>query len=191
MASDRRIRYVLLCEDRLQERFFREVASRLQMTAVRIVRKSRGAGGARQAVERDYPREVQALRSKRYQRYLGLVTVVDGDEVGFEGRRRAMESSLEHAGMEPRSREDRVALEIPTWSIETWLGGLNGETDLDETTRYKHAAWLPDRSQSRVRTESIRSAADRFVELLASRGEIPELPALAAGLEEFRRFQDR
>ena len=144
MGSDRRIRYVLLCEDRLQERFFREVAKRLQMTPLRIVLKSRGAVGARQAVERDYPREVQALRSKRYQKYRGLVAVVDGDEVGFEGRRRVMESSLGEAGLEPRSKEDRVALEIPTWSIETWLGALNGEADVNEATRYKYAAWLPE-----------------------------------------------
>ena len=78
----------------------------------------KGSGAASAWVARHYPAEMKALRSHASsQPNLGLLVMVDGDNVGVMARQRWLESLL----TQPRQPTERAAILVPTWSVETWM----------------------------------------------------------------------
>ncbi len=182
----RGIRVILLHEDRLQERFFRKALKGLGLESrdVRSVPKSHFPGSGKQWVKEQFLHQVQALRSRNYQKNLALITVIDGDEDGHTQRKKQLTQGC------PREADESIVIEIPTWSIETWLGLLNGEGDLVETTKYKYSRWMPNRDEHNRRTEYIQHAVRRFLELRAQPNNSSGLMSLDDGLRELNRLPD-
>lgn len=183
----RSIRYVLLCEDRLHERFLRQVFQRLGFVEVRVACQSIVPGNASRGVISQYPKEVRYLRSKSYQRDLTLFVVIDGDQDGPRARKIQLADALSNHGIPNRAKDERIVIAVPTWSIETWLGSFNGHPDLDERTKYKRASWFPN--ERKDLTLWIRRAADSFVDLLKKTTTKESfLPSIQDAAMEFQRL---
>jgi hypothetical protein len=184
MASDGS-RVWVWCEDRRTEQFARELLTkklRLQPRAVRWNVAPKGSGSAAQWVIQNCPRVESMARASKHQSHLGFLVIVDGDQHGLVGR-------MHQVVGEPDRREhaDRIAVWVPTWSIETWVLWLcdrriDGEP-VDDRRSLKHdvkdndyrslvsaavAAWEPPRgtetsampSLSRARAEVRRLPLD-------------------------------
>lgn len=171
------VRIVLLCEDEAQERLLRPVC-RKRFGDVRVRRAPQGKGSACAWVISQYPREVRALRSKGLQR-VGLVVVVDGDRSGVNGRRKELAAALGSAGLAPVGAKERIALCIPTWSIETWLLALTGDTSVDEARSCK-------REWNRV--PDAKRRAREAVGIWLTPGISISLPSLRDGFRELDRL---
>lgn len=132
----RGVQYVVLCEDRQHEVFARRFLKRIGLVAnnhqLRITSSPVARGAADKFVCDTYPKELQAVRRTSVSR--ALLVVIDGDEDGVNGRMRQLEAACEANGVESRSSEDRVAIFVPTWNIETWIAYLDGQ-DVDERRR--------------------------------------------------------
>ena len=138
-ASRSAARGVVLAEDKRTERFFRKLLARLGFDTRRLTFETApsGKGSAEAWVRLRYPREVEVLRAKNYQKDLVPVAVRDGDQIGVEGRKRELGEQLDEAGADPRRSTERIATPVPTWSIETWLLALLDGADQDETRSLK------------------------------------------------------
>lgn len=181
-----RVRYILLCEDKMQERFFRKVLAQSGLKEIRSIVAPSGLGSAARFVARKFPIEVKALRAKSFQKNLGLLAAIDGDRYGVGPRCEELEKTLAEGGLEKRRKGERIAIEAPTWSIETWIGHLSGKQGLSETESYKHASWLRER---REKTQRIKDAAERFSILLSQEDWTAEFPSLTEGLSELERLR--
>jgi len=182
--SKPRVRIVILCEDRAQQHFFRRLCERLDQRVPRIKIAPRGQGSAEQWVRKHYPSEMQEYRRKRHE-LVGLLTAIDGDRYGPEMRKKSLDDALLEAGFEVRQPEDRVAVCVPTWSIETWFAWLCALEEVDELTQYKKDPAY--KGAERDGSVSPTKAADRWFE-----GELPaereQLPSLVDGRSEFARL---
>lgn len=132
---------------------------------------------------RRFPDEVRALRSKGAER-VGLVVVIDGDNRGARKRKEELAQALSAAGLSPVGPKERIAICVPTWSIETWLFALSGTATVGESRSYKRdwqklsdtrgmmraavAAWQAGRTP--VELPSFRDACAELERL--SRGEV-------------------
>ena len=152
MAGDR-VRIVLLCEDRAQERLLRPQCRRRWGRDPRVIPLPAGKGSAEAWVRSQYAREVRLLRAKG-QENVGLIVVTDGDNVGVATRKAALATELQRASLDARSQEERIAICVPTWSIETWILGLNGTSGVVETVSYK--------SQRKPDATAVKSAANAW-----------------------------
>ncbi len=131
----RRAQVILLCEDKQQEVLIRRVLSKLRgKDLFRTVPMPCGRGSGEQFVRDNFPGELKAQRTKAVTSV--LVVVIDGDNIGIEGRRRQLHESCAAADVDPPKRGDRVLIAIPTRNIETWLSYLGGE-DVTETDIYQ------------------------------------------------------
>jgi hypothetical protein len=65
------------------------------------------------------------IRATRSQRDLGFIIIIDGDSEGFKARLQAVRDELERA--QAGIDSSRLAILVPTWSVETWFLGLAGE----------------------------------------------------------------
>lgn len=138
--SPAELRGVVLCEDKLTERFLRRLLASLGFDTQRRIRfdcAPSGQGAAEAWVRKRYPSEVRVLRSKRHQKALCLVAVRDGDRVGVDERKRELDRQLQAEELEPRRADERIATPVPTWSIETWLLALLGAPGLSELESVK------------------------------------------------------
>jgi hypothetical protein len=100
------------------------------MNKVRVQKASTGA--ADQFVRESFPTELQAMRSSAVCR--GLIVVTDGDKSGPKGRIEQLDAACEGRNIKPRQQDERVAIIVPTWNIETWFAYLDGES-VDEGRR--------------------------------------------------------
>ncbi|MBN1285082.1 MAG: hypothetical protein JXB47_06775 [Anaerolineae bacterium] len=135
----KRIRIVLLCEDRQQEVFARRFLYRCGVEPARIRARTaiKGKGSAEQFVREQYPAEVKAYRSKPYQKDIGLVVIIDADVKAVEERCQEFETALAECGLSGRQTGERIGIFVPKRSIETWICYLRGET-VNETDKYPH-----------------------------------------------------
>lgn len=135
MASER-VRVEVWCED-LEHRDFAnrllEEVFGLKPRAIRTNTAPRGSGDAKAWVLSQYQRDVLRLcRVKRKQQRLGFLVIADGDNAGFRGRLRTFNPDA-------RDPDDRIALLVPTWSIETWVLWLtDGAPRITESVSLKH-----------------------------------------------------
>ncbi|MBI2898346.1 MAG: hypothetical protein HYY06_32650 [Deltaproteobacteria bacterium] len=172
------LRVVILCEDRRTERLLRALCDRYSVRVVDVDDAPEGRGAASAYVVRRYAGSVKKLRSKSFQRNLGLVVATDGDNVGSRSRSDALAAELEP----PRTEKEPIAILVPTWSVEPWLAALNGIEGVVETRSLKEdpdcrKMWA-DGATERA---TFRRAADAW------RSAPSPLPALAAAYEEATR----
>lgn len=118
----RNVQIVLLCEDTQHEAFARRFLNRMGWSTrrMRVEKGSDRGGSAEQFVRKRFPTEIEAYRSKRSSVGQALIVVLDG--------------ACTSGGKKPRRTDERVAVFVPTWRIETWFAYLDGET-IDETTK--------------------------------------------------------
>lgn len=174
MASDRRLRGVVLTEDRLTERFVRHLLMALGYDKRRFDFQTApsGRGAAESWVRQRYSREAKALRAKSHQRQLCLLVVRDGDSVGVVARKAELDQELLAQGLPLRRDGERIGLPVPTWSIETWLLALLGHQDLDERTSLKQSF---HREHGRDLRAALRQAVDAWMDGPPAEGEPPSL----------------
>lgn len=180
-----KLRVWLLCEDSRQDRFFRRLLVRegVEPRRIDVQIAPAGAGSAAAWVLARYPEVVRRLRSKKHQIGLCVVAVIDGDNEGVEGRKRALDAALRRIGQDVRSPGEKIALPVPTWSVETWLWWLLGEPGTTEAHSMKSDF---ERKYGRRSDENVR-AVDRAV--LAWPGPEPgRPPSLGDGLLELARL---
>lgn len=129
MGDDRsRMRLDVWCEDQLQSMFLRRLLIQIGFDGRRLEFHiaPKAAGSAERWVLSNYPSAVSRLRSKSYQRHLGLLAMRDGDRDGFEVRQAQMDAQLARYGIASRAPGERIALPFPQWCVESWLLVLLG-----------------------------------------------------------------
>jgi hypothetical protein len=131
------VRVRILCEDRLSERFLRGLCKRFDLQVLDVAVAPSGHGAASNWVAKQYPKGVKLRRAQSHQRNLGLVVHVDGDNLGGAGRKALLGRQLQEQNLPPRGVEERIALLVPTWCIETWLLHLSGIAQPPETEKLK------------------------------------------------------
>lgn len=181
MASERKkLRGVVLAEDKRTERFFRNLLKKLGFGRFRFDTAPKGQGAGEAWVLRRYPAEVKLLRSKNFQAALRLVAARDSDNVGVSDRKQELDQALTNAGLEARQAGEHIATPVPTRNIETWLLALLGANDLDETTDYKH----------RFENEYGASERNALSDAAAAWQEVNDtsLPSLRDGAAEMARI---
>ncbi len=178
-------RLILLCEDRRTERFLRRLCERYNAKVQDVVVAPAGKQDASEWVKRQYPDLAAKWRSKNYQKTLGLLVAIDGDNHGVAARHSELDAELERREMRRRTAQESIALFVPTWSIETWLALLCGKTGLvedksvkdDEDFSYLRKLWKDGSEEA----ATLKQAA------LAWRGDIATLPSLEAAYSESKR----
>ncbi len=177
----KRLRCQLLCEDVEQERLFRPILERHFRRVYVEPRKARGGVSfVLQHIQRlaDYIRQ-------RHQEAVGLLVVIDGDTAGLQKR---LEEIRTAAGFTGTAWEERIAICVPSRSVETWEMWLCGRRELDERTSYKEIY----RREVERGTMSSRKAVEAWFAILTSEERQTEeswLPALSHGRREVDRLQ--
>jgi hypothetical protein len=169
-----RVRVVLLCEDRDQERFFRRYCENKQLDgSPRVKIAPNGSGSAEQWVRENFAKELKALRSYGKER-VGLIVVVDGDTVGVNARKKQLDEAAKNGGVNTRTKTERVAICVPTRNIETWVYALCRDGDVTETADY-----------SKIVTKEEK---DKAASLWVSTDDARGLPSYRDTREELKRI---
>ena len=125
--------FVVLCEDEQHEVFLSRFLEEMKLSSGRrdrrIKRANPGAGAADQFVRTQYVKELKDLRKSHVN--TALVVMVDGDRNGTRKRIQQLDHECKSQSVGVRSREEKVAIFVPTWCIETWFAYLDGR-DVDE-----------------------------------------------------------
>lgn len=175
----RNVQLVLLCEDTQHEAFARRFLEKAGWSTrrLRVEKPPPARGSAAQFVRERFPKELKAYRSHRQRVAEGLVVVVDGDDRGVDARLDELAEACRAQGVTPRQIDNRVAIIVPTWNIETWFAYLSG-SDVDETKRDYPRLNRPRDCQEHVNQlqEMCRQGALRQ----------PSPPSLDAACEEYR-----
>jgi len=179
----RKLRCWLACEDLEQENLFRPILQEMfGKHRIRVLPRKPNGGVAfvLQQVEKCY----QFVR-QRPQESVGALIVVDGDEVGLEGR---LAEIAAKSGAKGGNFDERVAKCIPSRTVETSEMWLCGERDLNETTEYKDAF---RREVQRGRMSSGKAVLAWFTSRSAHDVALEKalLPALAHGRKELGRLE--
>jgi hypothetical protein len=137
--KSRRRRLHVLCEDDLHQQLVERLADRWSIgpRQRRIDAAPSALGSASQYVLAHFAGAVKRWRAESHDANVGLLVVVDGDERGVAARRQQLAQALKDAQLVPLAPSDPVAIVVPTWHIETWIGWLCGHRPIDEKTRYK------------------------------------------------------
>lgn len=148
-----------MSEDNRTERFLRYVLKGrgCNWRRLRFETAPAGTGAADAWVCQRYVESMRLLRRKRDQSGLGLLTAIDGDSAGLSARKQQLDQALESGGLDPRLPDERVAVMVPCWSIETWLLQLLGVPDIEEGRSLKKQ--FEDRRNERT---DLRDAAARW-----------------------------
>jgi len=182
MASDRvKLSVTVLVEHSRTRSFMRELLKSLGFhpRKVRFQTAPSGEGSAERWVVKRYPPEVQVLRTKKHLTSMRLIAVRDGDKDGLVVRKAGFDLELEAQGKERLQPAEKIALLVPTWSIETWLLALLGEDDIEESKTLKTRF---DRRAS-SKKKDIRAAAIEWPTELGS-----GLSSLTDGRGELQRI---
>jgi len=130
----RNVLLVLLCEDRQHETFARRflAAAGWPTRRLRVEVAPPGRGAADSFVRERFPIELSSYRARRHHLQQALIVMVDGDRKGVKGRLHQLSEVCKSKRIAPRADDERVAIFVPTWNIETWLAYLDGQS-VDET----------------------------------------------------------
>ncbi len=172
----RRVQIVLLCEDTQHEACLRRFLFGMgwEMRAIRVEKAVTGRGSADQFVRQQFPRELKAHRTRHASQ--AFVTMMDGDRYGVEARLGQLNEACRAGGVDVRSLGERVAVFVPTWSIETGFAYLDGATVDEVRSDYprlpkerdcqRHVAALADRCRARALRQpcppSLEMACDEY-----------------------------
>jgi len=172
----RRVQLVLLCEDSQHEAFSRRFLREMgwDTRAIRVEKAPGGRGAGEQFVRERYPVELNAHRSRHVSQ--ALVVVIDGDSEGVAARLRQLDQACREAAIPERTPNEAVALFVPTWSIETWLAYLDGESVAEDRSGYPRLA----------RQRECQGNVDELARMCrAGRLRQPALPSLEAACGEY------
>lgn len=174
----RRANVVVLCEDLQHATFARRFLEKAgwdpRRLRVKVAPAARGA--ADRWVIENFPAELAAYRRNRNRVAEALVVLLDADRIGTEGRLRDLAAACGSKG-EPRADDDRVAVFVPAWRIETWFAWLDG-AEVDESRR--------DYPKLERESECVRHV-ERLDELCRSgRSERDPPSSLKSACEEYR-----
>jgi hypothetical protein len=128
---------IILCEDLQHATFFRRLLIDLgyPRRRIRVKQCPDGEGAGDQYVLNHYPSEVSEHRKNSARINIGLLTVIDADELKVQRRHRQLNQELDREGLEPRSQGEKVCLAVPKRNIETWIYSLFGH-EVNETETY-------------------------------------------------------
>ncbi len=174
------VRVVVLFEDQAQESFLRHLAKRLGLRPVRYENCQNNAG-----VLQRLGREVDALRERSFQKNLGLVVVIDGDDKGVQGRVTELLTRIATDSGSGRGPTERIALVVPAREIENWYVHLcvPSARPIDETRDYKPTP------EWRALAKDVGAAAKQAVAVWAPEASRVDPPSLARAREELARVQ--
>jgi hypothetical protein len=130
----RRVRLVILCEDRQQEVFARKffLSRGFHHRELEFKTAPGGKGSAEQFVREQYPLEVKTYRRKStYLSSILLAVIIDADVYTVEQRINQLEITSE----QQRLPHEKIAIFVPKRNIETWIHYLMGES-VDEESVY-------------------------------------------------------
>jgi hypothetical protein len=167
-----RFRVRAWCEDRNHEKFIRRLLPVLGIQLENVFPAPRGTGSAVSWVTARYPDICLKARATRNQVNLGFLVIVEGDSEGVEARVNQL-----HA--EERDPNERIAILVPTWSIESWVWWLTGN-EVDESKKYNREMRdnFPQLVDGAVLAwQRPRADEQRFV------------PSLSAGRKELERLR--
>jgi len=175
----RSVQIVLLCEDRQHETFVRRFLNKTgqQIRDIRVSIAPPGRGAAEQFVRKQFPIELSTYRANRKRVTEAVVVMIDGDSEGATARMNRLNQACRARGVEPRRPDERVAVFIPTWNIETWLAYLGG-SHVDEKLANYPRLNRPRDCQTHV-NELHQMCQQRELRR-------PSPPSLVAACEEYR-----
>lgn len=126
--SKKRVAFAILCEDKQQYVFVYRTLRQLNFNfSNRDLRPVLPPGGSgEQHVRKNYASEVKAHRSKAAARNGGLLAIMDADKGTVEGHYEELARELAAKSLQSRSDQERIAILIPKWNIETWIHFLFG-----------------------------------------------------------------
>ena len=182
MGTVKRItQIVLLCEDEQHSVFMSRFLKRMgwQNRQLRIEKAPYGKGSAEQFVRDRFPIELEAYRQNRSRISCMLAVMIDGDNQGVAGRRNGLYAACQNAAIEPPKGDDRVAVFVPTWNIETWLTYLGGEAVEESRANYPRLE----------RARDCQTQVDKLKDM-CDRRELAE-PAPPSLHDACREYQDR
>ncbi len=182
MPTGRGVQFAVLAEDRLLERFIRGCLYALGVRTheIRFRTSPVARGSGKQWIDREYPGQVHAHR--QYSREnRALIVGTDADEYPVRQRLQRLDDILKEAGFDPRSPDEKIAILVPRWHIETWLLHLSGLA-VDEDTDYK--------KQVRDAGIDIKTAAQEFLRRFRDPDSGSSLPSILAAFEELMRIQE-
>lgn len=159
---DKKWRIEIVCEDRRTERFLRKICDVAGVRVLRVDVAPAGKGSGSDWVLQRYPDAVRRGRSKSFQRFLGLLVDIDGDNQGIQMRKAELSRKLEEAGLPDRTPEEAITVFVPTWSIETWLAYLNDSPGVTEHRSLKDEAPFSDLWQDKNEATTLRLAAAKW-----------------------------
>ena len=139
------VRIILLVEDEMIERFARRVLIALGYHAreLRVVPYPVGRGSGKQWIDQQYLVQVKIYRSQAYHQKIALLVGTDADELTVMNRHLTLAGALQVENLVPRSNQERIAIWIPRWNIETWILFLAGD-QVDENENYKRRLINPN-----------------------------------------------
>lgn len=154
---DRVANVIVLVEDREQEVLVRRFlqlwwGARYVPGKIRVEPLPAGRGAGEQHVRKNYPKQVQACRSRIGKRTSCLLIVmIDADSVTVDERGRQLSDELRTAGLAARGEADTIALLIPKRHVETWIRALLGSA-VSEIGDYKRPAPSPEEIKAAARS---------------------------------------
>jgi hypothetical protein len=176
MTKARKAALIVICEDKQHKSF----ASRFLRSMgwdkheIRIKQCSLVKGAGEQRVRELYAEELKRYRKSHVNR--ALVAIVDGDTFGVRERMRQFDRRCEELQIQPRQKKEKVAIIVPTRSIETWIEYLEGNT-VNETVSYPKLQYESD----------CQPSVDRLVEYCRSTGLPESAPeSLRAACDEYQ-----
>jgi hypothetical protein len=173
----RQAQLVLLCEDNQHEAFARRFLAGMGWNprAIRIEKAPGGRGSGEQFVRERFPLELKAHRSRPVNQV--LVVLIDGDGEGTAVRLRQLSQACGDAAVAERSPDERVAIFVPTWNIETWLAYLDDEAVSEARSGYPRL----------LRERECQRHVDVLIEMCRE-GELrqPAPASLQAACDEYR-----
>ena len=130
-------RYTILCEDKLSQCYIRRFLLAQGISRRKIFPSALPAAGCgEQYVREQFPRYLQALRSKNFNATV-LVIAIDADKKTCSEREAQLQAACSACAVAPWSKNDKLLLFIPKRAIETWIKHFAGET-VDEEHDYAH-----------------------------------------------------
>lgn len=126
----RSVQLVLLCEDKQHEAFLRRFLEKqgLSTRHCRSIIAPPGKGSVEQFIRDHFPSELKAYRKNRHRVKEALVVMLDGDSRGVKERLNELEDACKSSGIVQLQPDERVAIFVPTWNLETWFAYLRGES---------------------------------------------------------------
>ncbi len=175
MVNRRRMKYIILCEDKQQEVFTRRFLKRkgIGSREIKPVRSPSAHGSAENWVRINFVKELTTYRASTTSS--ALITVIDGDTIGVKGRIQQLKQECRNNAIPYKNENEAVMIAVPTRNIETWIHFLNGN-DVGEIMVYPKLQ----------RQSDCQFAVDRLVDICNKKDPVIGCPSLVAACDEYK-----